>query len=52
MVSQVAMRVEDYFANGKRWWVRLHELGERVDDRLPGLWFTGGGRPARRAPDA
>jgi site-specific recombinase XerC len=21
----VAMRVEDYFANGKRWWVRLHE---------------------------
>lgn len=19
------MRVEDYFANGKRWWVRLHE---------------------------
>jgi site-specific recombinase XerD len=23
----VAMRVEDYFANGKRWWVRLHEKG-------------------------
>jgi integrase/recombinase XerD len=21
------MRVEDYFANGKRWWVRLHEKG-------------------------
>jgi site-specific recombinase XerC len=21
----VSMRVEDYFANGKRWWVRLHE---------------------------
>jgi hypothetical protein len=23
----VAMRVENYFANGKRWWVRLHEKG-------------------------
>jgi integrase len=23
----VAMKVEDYFANGKRWWVRLHEKG-------------------------
>ena len=23
----VAMRIEDYFANGKRWWVRLHEKG-------------------------
>jgi site-specific recombinase XerC len=23
----VAMRVEDYYANGKRWWVRLHEKG-------------------------
>jgi hypothetical protein len=23
----VAMRVDDYFANGKRWWVRLHEKG-------------------------
>jgi integrase/recombinase XerD len=23
----VAMRVKDYFANGKRWWVRLHEKG-------------------------
>jgi site-specific recombinase XerD len=23
----VGMRVEDYFANGKRWWVRLHEKG-------------------------
>jgi site-specific recombinase XerC len=23
----VAMRVEDYFPNGKRWWVRLHETG-------------------------
>ena len=23
----VAMRVEDYYASGKRWWVRLHEKG-------------------------
>lgn len=23
----VAMRVEDYFVNGKRWWARLHEKG-------------------------
>ncbi len=23
----VGMRVEDYFQNGKRWWVRLHEKG-------------------------
>ncbi len=23
----MTMRVEDYFANGKRWWVRLHEKG-------------------------
>jgi integrase len=23
----VAMRVDDYYPNGKRWWVRLHEKG-------------------------
>jgi site-specific recombinase XerC len=23
----VGMRVEDYYQNGKRWWVRLHEKG-------------------------
>jgi hypothetical protein len=23
----VAMRIEDYYPNGKRWWVRLHEKG-------------------------
>jgi site-specific recombinase XerC len=27
MGAVVSMRVEDYFANGKRWWVRLHEKG-------------------------
>jgi integrase len=25
----VAMRVEDYYPKGKRWWVRLHEKGGR-----------------------
>ena len=25
--AAVAMRVEDYSPNGKRWWVRLHEKG-------------------------
>jgi integrase/recombinase XerD len=25
----VQMRVEDYYQNGKRWWVRLHEKGGR-----------------------
>jgi hypothetical protein len=23
----VAMRVEDYYPEGKRWWLRLHEKG-------------------------
>ena len=25
----VAMRVEDYYPKGKRWWVRLHEKGSK-----------------------
>jgi site-specific recombinase XerD len=28
----VAMRVEDYFPKGKRWWVRLHEKGGKVHE--------------------
>ena len=27
----VAMRVEDYFPKGKRWWVRLHEKGGKLE---------------------
>jgi site-specific recombinase XerD len=27
-----AMRVEDYFANGKRWWLRLHEKGGKLHE--------------------
>jgi len=27
VTAAVGMRVEDYFASGKRWWVRLHEKG-------------------------
>jgi len=31
------MRVEDYFPQGKRWWLRLHEKGgkEEPDQRYP-----------------
>src|SRR6202042_2354290 len=25
--AAVGMRVEDYYQNGKRWWIRLHEKG-------------------------
>ncbi len=28
----VGMEVEDYFANGKRWWLRLHEKGGKRHD--------------------
>jgi site-specific recombinase XerD len=28
----VAMRVEDYFPNGKRWWLRLKEKGSKVHE--------------------
>jgi integrase/recombinase XerD len=28
----VAMRVEDYYQNGKRWWVRLHEKGGKFHE--------------------
>ena len=28
----VAMRIEDYFPKGKRWWVRLHEKGGKVHE--------------------
>lgn len=28
----VAMNVEDYYAQGKRWWVRLHEKGGKLHD--------------------
>jgi site-specific recombinase XerD len=30
--AAVAMRVEDYFGQGKRWWVRLHEKGGKVHE--------------------
>jgi site-specific recombinase XerC len=30
----VAMEVEDYFPNGKRWWVRLHEKGGKRHEML------------------
>ena len=30
--AAVAMRVEDYYGQGKRWWVRLHEKGGKRHD--------------------
>jgi hypothetical protein len=30
----VAMRVEDYYRKGKRWWVRLHEKGGKLSNRF------------------
>ncbi|MCW6512995.1 tyrosine-type recombinase/integrase [Lichenifustis flavocetrariae] len=30
--AAVAMRVEDYYGQGKRWWVRLHEKGGKVHE--------------------
>jgi integrase/recombinase XerD len=53
----VAMQVEDYFANGKRWWLRLHEKGGKrhempvhhkleqfLDDYLDAAGIRGGGK--------
>ena len=28
--AMVHMRVEDYYENGKRWWIRLHEKGRQA----------------------
>jgi len=30
--AAVGMKVDDYFANGKRWWVRLYEKGGKVHE--------------------
>jgi integrase/recombinase XerD len=30
--AMAGMRVEDYFQNGKRWWIRLHEKGGKRHD--------------------
>lgn len=30
--AAVNMRVEDYYANGKRWWIRLHEKGGKFHE--------------------
>jgi site-specific recombinase XerC len=37
----VAMRVEDYYPEGKRWWVRLHEKGGKRHD-MPAHHKAGG----------
>jgi integrase/recombinase XerD len=28
--ATVHMHVEDYYQNGKRWWIRLHEKGRQT----------------------
>jgi integrase len=53
----VAMEVEDYFSNGKRWWLRLHEKGGKrhempahhkleqfLDDYLDAAGIRNGGK--------
>ena len=53
----VAMEVEDYFSNGKRWWLRLHEKGGKrhempahhkleqfLDEYLHAAGFRNGGK--------
>jgi hypothetical protein len=30
--ATVSMRVEDYFPQGKRWWLRLHEKGGKYHE--------------------
>ena len=30
--AMVRMRVEDYYGNGKTWWVRLHEKGGKFHE--------------------
>ncbi len=37
----VAMRVEDYFPKGKRWWVRLHEKGGKRHEMPAWGWLEG-----------
>jgi site-specific recombinase XerD len=49
----VAMRVEDYYPKGKRWWVRLHEKGGKRHEMpahhsLSRLLYRGGRHPRRR----
>ena len=40
----VSMRVEDYFGNGKRWWVRLHEKGGKGGEPKSPLFRSARGK--------
>jgi integrase/recombinase XerD len=57
------MEIEDYFANGKRWWRRLHEKGGKrhemsahhkleqfLGDYLDAAGIRDGGKPPPSAP--
>lgn len=55
----VSMRVEDYYAEGKRWWVRLHEKGgkrhdvpahRKLDDYLDAYLEAAGISDERKGP--
>ena len=53
--ASVAMRVEDYYPEGKRWWVRLHEKGGKehampAHRRADGRGHDAGGRLAHDSP--
>jgi hypothetical protein len=30
--AMLGMKAEDYYANGKRWWLRLHEKGGKFNE--------------------
>jgi site-specific recombinase XerD len=55
----VAMNVEDYYPQGKRWWVRLHEKGgklhevpahHKLEEYLDAYLDTAGCRSQKRSP--
>ena len=46
--AALAMRVEDYFPQGKRWWLRLHEKGGKHHE-MP-VHHTPRGAPRRLRP--
>jgi site-specific recombinase XerD len=55
----VAMNVEDYYPQGKRWWVRLHEKGgklhdipahHRLEEYLDAYLDAGGFRDQKKGP--
>ncbi len=57
--AAVGMRIEDYYAMGKRWWVRLNEKGRKVHEMLAhhnlehyldAYWHAAGISEAKKTP--